>query len=346
MIRFFNKKKKRGRPPKGKKKKLVFFLFFLLVALGLSFVYWAQREKIINFTPGVLGVKTGSKSNNFALESLLNLLKEKKEWGREALPSWLKIKFWPAPAKNSSTAVVAKWAIVSDSHEDDYYFPLILKRIQQLDVDFVVHLGDLTNDGEIKALEQARKYLEQTGRPYFIVPGDHDFNWYPEHSLKNWQRIFSAQPYHSWQEKGNYFIFLNNADHEKGLGEEQRQWLIQELLKSKEKGASRLFVFMHIPLYNEQFPRKIMGEQLGRPLVQQQRQELLDLFADFGVDYLFFGDLHYFSQYFEPQTKLKMVTVGAACGQDCKNFLPQFVLVTVYKNGKISIIPKPYRELD
>ncbi len=50
----------------------------------------------------------------------------------------------------------------------------LVKRIRAAGVDFVIHCGDLTHDGDHASMEFAKETFSQFGCPIFIIPGNHD----------------------------------------------------------------------------------------------------------------------------------------------------------------------------
>ena len=317
----------------------------MVTILGLLFRggYLTQKTAA-NLGRDVLGMVYEQEGRGtINLELLLNKLFNR---GEDFLKRYMRESVGGGKGLSDKELVNFKFAVVADSSQDTVFFPKILSRIQSLGVDFFLHLGDLTKDGDLAELRESKAIMDKTGLDYYVIPGDHDLNWFPDHSLQNFKAVFKGTTYSSFIHKNTAFILLDNSDHERGMSRQQMEWLEERFRQISELKLEKIFVFTHIPLYNELFPSKVMGQGRDGEGVGAQRDYLLGLFKDFGVDYIFSGDVHHFSQYFEPKTGLKMVTVGAACGESCKSFLPQYVLVTVYKDGRIDIIPKPYRELE
>ena len=324
--------------------------FLGLVGIGLLFKFGVvTKESVVGLGKDVLGTvssvkveERGSLEDRFLVAARTLLDRAKNSILRSISKS--------LGTENEAAGQTREFAfaVVADSHEDSVYFPRILEKVKNLETDFLIHLGDLSNSGGLDKLGQAKTFLDDSEVDYYVIPGDHDYNWVPDHDLRNFKTVFGEPAYKSFSYDNISFIFLDNSDLEFGLSAQQEKWLEETLMDVKREGAETILVFTHVPLYNDNgfFPDKVMGKHSSSGVVEEQRQRLLGLFEDFEVDYIFSGDVHYFSQYFEPETKLKMVTVGAGCGGDCMNTLPQFAIVTVYKDGKIEIVPKPYKELE
>ncbi|AUW94077.1 hypothetical protein BXT84_09040 [Sulfobacillus thermotolerans] len=76
---------------------------------------------------------------------------------------------------------------ISDLHVDGLdsdrklpasYWSTMAVTLNRLNPDLIVVTGDLTTHGgcDIQALYQAREFLASTGRPYLVVPGNHDLS--------------------------------------------------------------------------------------------------------------------------------------------------------------------------
>ena len=67
-------------------------------------------------------------------------------------------------------------AFISDSHHDYSDLCNMVDDINRRDsIDFVIHLGDLTDTGTIKEFVWARDYLSRLNKPYIVLIGNHDF---------------------------------------------------------------------------------------------------------------------------------------------------------------------------
>ena len=67
-------------------------------------------------------------------------------------------------------------AFISDSHQWYNDLGAIIDDINRRDsIDFVIHLGDLTDTGTIKEYVWARDYLARLVKPYVVLIGNHDF---------------------------------------------------------------------------------------------------------------------------------------------------------------------------
>ena len=66
-------------------------------------------------------------------------------------------------------------AFISDSHHDYTDLCDMVGDINRRDsIDFVIHLGDLTDTGTIKEFVWARDYLSRLNKPYIVLIGNQD----------------------------------------------------------------------------------------------------------------------------------------------------------------------------
>ena len=70
--------------------------------------------------------------------------------------------------------------------------------------------------------------------------------------------------------------------------------------------------------------------------LKQQAQAMIFQLKSAGVKKVFAGDIHYFSEYEEPTTKLPMVTVGATV-TDRNPQAPRYGVVTVFDDGSTKV---------
>lgn len=101
---------------------------------------------------------------------------------------------------------IIKIAIISDSHENYETYKLIKDYLYNINVDFIVHLGDQTNYGDVDALKTAKMNLDSFQMNYFALPGDHDIAQFSNTS--NFYSLF--KPIESYIFKNTKFSFIAN----------------------------------------------------------------------------------------------------------------------------------------
>jgi 3',5'-cyclic AMP phosphodiesterase CpdA len=185
-----------------------------------------------------------------------------------------------APAPGEAPNVAFRFAYVSDSHlyargMTHRFAKAALKAVDDVNAldpqpDFVLFGGDLAQLGRADELELGVQILKGLKAPVKMMVGEHD--WYLDMGEK-WRELFGPDRY-SFDHKGVHFVVLNSvvekdfwtangytpeqrmnivAGLDDGrqsrfeVGEEQRDWLRQDLARVDKK--TPLVVFSHSPLY-------------------------------------------------------------------------------------------------
>ena len=233
----------------------------------------------------------------------------------------------------TSNSPIFRFLLVADSHDDNANLQKAIAQAKQSypDLAFVIGLGDYTNVGTVDELKLAKKEFDLSSLRYFLLAGDHDLwdsrnrNLSPDTDFKQvFGPTFQGFTYNNFR-----FLLLDNSDNYKGFGQDQSDWVIRDLDKAKDEGVKGVFVFVSEPLYHPSSDH-YMGK-VEKNLKQQAQSMIYQLKAT-GVKKVFAGDIHYFSEYEEPETKLPMVTVGAIV-TDRNPQAPRFSVVTVFDDG-------------
>ena len=254
-------------------------------------------------------------------------------------------------SSNQKTSVPAvfterfSFMLIADSHNDNSNLAKALAQAKSAypNLSFIIGLGDYTDVGTVAELKAAKKELDSSGLRYFVLAGDHDL-WdsrdkqslpfsdekgkQTEGALTNFYKIFGPS-YQSFVFNGYKFLLLDNSDNYKGFGDEQTKWANDELAKKDLP----ILVFLHEPLYHPS-----SDHYMGRveASLKQQAQAMIYQLKQSDVKKIFAGDIHYFSEYEEPVTKVSMGTVGAIVTERNPQ-TPRYAIVTVYEDGKLSV---------
>lgn len=235
------------------------------------------------------------------------------------------------------SAIALRFLLVADTHSDSTNLQKAISQAKANypDLAFVIGLGDYTNVGTIEELKGAKLEFDLGGLRYFLVPGDHDLWDSRNRKLSantNFKEIFGLN-FQAFTYNNFRFILLDNSDDYLGFGEEQLKWINSELDKVKVSSGHKAFVFLHEPLYHPSSDH-YMGK-LEKSL-KTQAETLTFKLKEAGVRKIFAGDIHYFSEYEEPVTKVSMVTVGAVA-TDRNPQAPRYAVVTVYDDGSTKV---------
>lgn len=238
--------------------------------------------------------------------------------------------------KSHNKKVSFSFLLVADSHNENNYLARALEQGKKdPSVTLVIGLGDYTEIGTLDELEAAKQEFDKGGLRYFVTAGDHDL-WDSRDKQKvatsNFVDIF-ASPFHVFSTNNIKMIIINNSDNYLGLGEDQMQWLKTELDKEKVENNALTFVFLHEPLYHPSSTR-VMGKV--EPKLKEEAKNLINMFTSAGVEEVFAGDIHYFTSYDEPQTKLKMTTVGALTSAR-NTQSPRYAKVVIFDDGSYEV---------
>ncbi len=151
-------------------------------------------------------------------------------------------------------------------------FDRAVEEISLLNPDFVIMVGDqiqgYTRDTTV-IREQWAEFWEHANSlraPFFMIAGNHDVG-YPE--MYDWWKREYGETYYSFDHKGCHFLILSTEETPRGLGEEQIQWAVNDLLQSKH--ARHTFVFMHKPMWVAGYSPDFLSEFERLEAVLQDR---------------------------------------------------------------------------
>ncbi|QQG43096.1 MAG: metallophosphoesterase [Candidatus Daviesbacteria bacterium] len=232
--------------------------------------------------------------------------------------------------------ILFKFALVADSHNENDYLGRALQQAKLSGANFVIGLGDYTDTGTTQELKKTKDSFDAVGLRYYLTAGDHDL-WDSRNrqvqATTNFSNLFGP-PFQSFTVQGVKFIMVYNSDNYEGLSTDQFDWLKTTFEQIKSQGSQSDFPDkLILVLTHEPFYHPVSDHMMGRvnPKLVSQAKELIKMFKDNGVAEVFTGDLHFYSQYSDPDSKLKMTTVGAVTAlRNLQN--PRFSLVTVYSD--------------
>lgn len=235
-------------------------------------------------------------------------------------------------AKQNS-AVVIKFAVVADSHNDNENLGKALSMAKDKGAKFVIGLGDYTATGTVNELKKAREVFEDSKLPFYLTAGDHDL-WDARDkgkaSVGNFNQIFGPA-YQTFSDSGIRFVILFNSDNYQGVDSSQMDWLESILVQDDDQ--EKVLVFLHEPLYHPSSDR-VMGKTNAE--VAKQAKVLTNFFKGVQALEIFAADVHAFGRYSEPASSLKMTTVGAVT-RERNTQAPRFVMVDIYEGGSYNI---------
>ncbi|ASB49319.1 metallophosphoesterase [Alkalitalea saponilacus] len=141
-----------------------------------------------------------------------------------------------------------KLGLVGDSHT---YYDYYEKQIRQLnkhdDIDFVVHLGDITLSGIYREFIWFRDITAKLNHPMITIIGNHDYLSNGEYM---YQEMFGPLNF-TMVYNDCLLVFFDNVIWEKNVEDPDFDWL-ESVLEEGQDYRYR-FVFSHIPPWSDQF---------------------------------------------------------------------------------------------
>lgn len=165
-------------------------------------------------------------------------------------------------------------------------FESILRRLQAMNLDFIVNLGDFvhrpTPEDHQHFIHEMSKELKPQGPPMLLIPGNHDVDpsTFP---ISAFEDHYGPSRF-AFQCAGNLFIGLNNAVPKRKGGFDNFHFL-ENVLKSRRESVKRVFVLAHKPLI---YP--------GRKARSGKTNRWMKLFRRYKVDYVVASHLHRYSR--------------------------------------------------
>jgi 3',5'-cyclic AMP phosphodiesterase CpdA len=151
-------------------------------------------------------------------------------------------------------------------------FPRAVKKVNELQPEFVITVGDLiTGGGGLRNEQEIRRqwaefngFIEGFEMPFFYLPGNHDVS--NDVMDRIWDELFGVR-YYSFVYKDVLFLCLNTQDgagSKPFLGKKQIAWAREELQKHTD--VRWTMVFIHQPLWSseEGSKRNLNGKAVVR----------------------------------------------------------------------------------
>ncbi|GAP33656.1 metallophosphoesterase [Piscinibacter sakaiensis] len=239
-----------------------------------------------------------------------------------------------------------RFAVIADTHinqsEDQAhsFFPLnrlanararhVAALLKELDVRFVLHLGDIVHPvpGKPSYAEAARLFrtiCRDVDKPIHLVPGNHDIGDKPgpcapvptisSAFVETYRKTFGAD-FFSFDEGDCHFVIVNAPLMNSGLPEEEAQkaWLESDLASNASR---RIFLAIHYPPYVWQADEPGSYDNIDEPA----RSWLLSLTARYGVEAMFCGHVHNFWYDQHGPTEIYLAPSTAFVRQDYSEFM-------------------------
>ncbi|TVQ46894.1 MAG: metallophosphoesterase [Gloeocapsa sp. DLM2.Bin57] len=181
----------------------------------------------------------------------------------------------------------------------------VLEHLEQLNIDFLLLPGDLTQDGEKENHQWLKQRLERLPFPAYVIPGNHDVRY-----LEQYENYIGLRDFPSYYQKFGYsnpeqlyysqeiapglqLIGLNSTQFSEDgrqlgcLDQEQLTWLETTLAELTDK---LVLVMIHHNVI-EHLPGQSI-HQLGQRYMLANASELKQILRKYGVKLIFTGHLH------------------------------------------------------
>ncbi|KPK72052.1 hypothetical protein AMJ87_05845 [candidate division WOR_3 bacterium SM23_60] len=207
--------------------------------------------------------------------ALTDLLSETRYYYR-VVPDGERYQFCTFPQQSNTLSFVA----FGDTRSDSVAHQSVINRMAAFSFDFIMHTGDLVNDGDRTIDWRIFFNIEDTVLPYnrFLpVIGNHEAPFWPYDTLFF---LPDSEDYYSVNHGNTHYTMLNT---ETDLYGAQRDWLTADLqIASSDTSIDWIFVSLHRPPYSS----GNHGSQLD------VREAWCRLFEEYGVDIVFAGHDH------------------------------------------------------
>ncbi len=181
-----------------------------------------------------------------------------------------------------------KFAVIGDTQGMNHIFEDAVKQMK--DIEFLIHLGDLTSSGEKNGYDSVESVINSTDFPVYTTIGNHDNRFGGENRYKN--RFSPLQ--HSFSYFDYNFIFLNSAN--LSITEDQIEWMGSKLSNDKKN-----VIVTHAPYYDPFSDSHTMDKKSS--------QMMSNFISDHDVTAYMSGHIHAYYQDVSNNTK-RLITGG------------------------------------
>ncbi|MFX1562957.1 MAG: metallophosphoesterase family protein [Promethearchaeota archaeon] len=171
-------------------------------------------------------------------------------------------------------------AVLGDSQGFNEALSTIVGEINQDEVDFVLHLGDITPSGQNKQYTDAASAIDDLQIPLYSTPGNHDVK---DNGTILYTQFFGPLNT-AFTYNGIYFIGLDTSS--LGMDSTHQQWLEGQL---QQAGTRPIIVYTHVPPVD---PR--LGNDHGF-LDSHQAEEFIALMNQYQVELVMNGHIHLYN---------------------------------------------------
>jgi predicted phosphodiesterase len=189
------------------------------------------------------------------------------------------------------------FVVIGDNRSGDDVYRKLVSMIKERKPNLVINVGDMiANPGDIQQWANFWEMSKPIAVPYFLTAGNHDVHSKVPSSEKMYKDqvdLPGNELYYSFRAGNSLFIVLDSCldGQDKKVTGEQYLWLEEVLANSVQQHK---FIFIHHPLYTDNYPGTHHGNDLDR--YPAERDRLQSLMVRSMADVLFAGHEHYYSR--------------------------------------------------
>jgi 3',5'-cyclic AMP phosphodiesterase CpdA len=221
----------------------------------------------------------------------------------------------PTAAATDSAQTKFSFAVIGDNRGNLDVYQSLLQMVQQDGNSFMIHLGDLVNDGTADEFQAWREVMTTFTLPFYPVPGNHDSG---QAGLAEYLAFSGAPAAHYSFDKGDIHFALVDS-HLGYLTAEESAWLDTDLARTQQPIK---IVALHYPPFDPAGSSHVMT--MGN-------DAFMSLMRKHGVQYVFAGHIHAYGQ--ETRNGITYIISGGAgaplVGTEAEGGFYHYIKVTV-----------------
>lgn len=198
---------------------------------------------------------------------------------------------WPGRVLAAESATEDfTFIVINDLHYVDadcgHFFEKVVDQMKKTNggFDLALLVGDITDKGHPDANANQRDIFKTLGKPYHVVPGNHD--WMTDEDRTGYDTAFPNQTNYTFDHNGWQFVALDTTDGTKyqhtTIHDETLHWLDENLPKLDKKKP--MILFTHFPLNSI------------APFRPKNASDVLERFAPFNLQACYDGHFHGFTE--------------------------------------------------
>lgn len=235
------------------------------------------------------------------------------------------------PSSTNDNAKALTFAVVGDTESHADIFQRVLEESKARSAQFLLHTGDVSEDGSPEGLQQMRSVADASGLPLYTVLGSHDIRTDPtgqafQASFNTPNLAFAAG---SWR-----FLLLDNADRAVGFSPATLAWLAQDIA---DHPAAQYIIAYHRPF---NLPLAAIVGDDETPASRAANKRFLEIIGLASVKAIFTGHLHIYFPYTMNGIPVYVTSGGGGEAQTALGPLgnqpPHFLLVKT-NNGNLNV---------